>query len=129
MSLFDILFPKAPEPAGTPEGFFKLLNGYMPVFTSFGGGVYESERVRSAIDARARHVSKLKVEVNGSAHSALRAKLRRAPNNFHTWSQFLYRLSTILDVHNTAFIVPILDQFGDVTGIYAPLPTKCEIVQ
>jgi hypothetical protein len=41
----------------------------------------------------------------------------------------LYRLSTILDVHNTAFIVPIYDSFGELSGIYAPLPSRCEFVQ
>ena len=41
----------------------------------------------------------------------------------------MYRLSTILDVHNTAFICPVFDEFGAVSGIYAPLPTRCTIVQ
>ena len=44
-------------------------------------------------------------------------------------SQFLYRLATILYVHNTAFIVPVFDEYGETSGIYAPLPTRCELVQ
>jgi hypothetical protein len=46
-----------------------------------------------------------------------------------TWGQFLYRLSTILDIHNTAFITPVYDEFGEVSGIYCPLPHLCMIVQ
>ena len=41
----------------------------------------------------------------------------------------MYRLSTILDIHNTAFICPVFDEFGAVSGIYVPLPTRCTIVQ
>jgi hypothetical protein len=41
----------------------------------------------------------------------------------------MYRLSTILDIHNTAFIVPVYDDFGEVSGIFCPLPTNCEVVQ
>ena len=129
MSLFDKIFGKAPKPRGEYNGEFRLLNGYQPVFTKFGGNVYESELVRSAINARATHVSKLNVEIFGAARPVLQNKLKHAPNEFQTWSQFLYRLSTILDVHNTAFITPIFDQYGEPSGIYTPLPTRCEIVQ
>lgn len=41
----------------------------------------------------------------------------------------MYRLSTILDIHNTAFIVPVYDDYGEPSGIYAPLPNRCTIVQ
>ena len=127
--MFDKLFGNRPKPRGDFGGVFKLLNGYTPRFTTHSGGVYESELVRAAINARATNISKLSVEVKGSARPALQTKLRHGPNSFQTWSQFLYRLSTILDVHNTAFIIPIWDEYGQPSGIYAPLPTRCELVQ
>ena len=129
MGLFDKLFGNRPKPQGAYDGFFTMLNGYTPRFTSFNGGVYESELIRSAINARATHISKLNVVVQGAAKPALQNKLKHGPNSFQTWSQFLYRLSTLLDVHNTAFIVPVWDEFGEPSGIYAPLPSKCELVQ
>lgn len=129
MSLFDALFKKTPKPQGQYGGMFKLLNGYVPQFTTYQGGVYESELIRAAINARAVHMGKLKIEIKGSAKPALRVKLQHAPNRFQSWSQFMYRLSTILDVNNTAFITPIYDEYGEVSGIYAPLPQRCEIVQ
>ena len=73
-------------------------------------------------------MSKLKVEIFGSARPALRAKMKHAPNQFMTWAQFLYRLATILDVNNTAFICPIYDKYGEPSGIYCPLPNRCEVV-
>ena len=130
MGLFDFLFRRQPSTDKLKyEGIFKMLNGYTPHFTSWSGGLYESELIRSAINANATHISKLKVELIGTAKPALRTKLQHAPNQFQTWSQFLRRLSTILDVHNTAFITPILDDYGQISGIYTPLPHKCEIVQ
>ena len=130
MGLFDRIFGNRPkEPKERVQDTFKMLNGYTPRFTSFGGSVYESELIRSAINARATHMSKLKVETYGAARPALQTKLKNNPNEFQTWSQFQYRLSTLLDVHNTAFITPIWDQFGQPSGIYTPLPNKCEIVQ
>ena len=129
MGLFEKIFGKKPEPSGTYEGVFKMLNGYTPQFNSFEGGIYESELVRAAINARATHSSKLKVEMLGSARPVLQTKMKHAPNQFQTWGQFLYRLSTILDVHNSAFITPIFDQYGEVSGVYVPLPQRCEFVQ
>ena len=129
MGLFDFLFKNRPKtPAGQYEQIFKMLNGYTPKFTTWGGEIYESELIRSAINARATHISKLKVETQGAARPALQTKLSHGPNQFQTWSQFLYRLSTILDVHNTAFITPVYDQYGEPSGIYAPLPSRCEVV-
>ena len=106
-----------------------MLNGYTPHFTTFNGSIYESQLIRSAINARAVHIAKLRVELGGSAQPALRNKLQHAPNQFQSWYQFLYRLSTILDIHNTAFICPVFDQYGQISGIICPLPQRCEVIQ
>ena len=134
MGLFDKIFRpgrnrKGEEALRDAEGYFRTLTGYRPAFTSWQGCIYESELVRAAIDARARHISKLKVETRGTARPDLQAKLRLGPNQWQTWSQFLYRTSTILDVHNTAFIVPVLDESLVTTGFYTVLPNRCEILQ
>lgn len=129
MSLFDAIFKNRPKPTGAYQGVFKLLNGYTPKFSTHGGEIYESELIRAAINARATHISKLKVEINGAARPALQSKLKHAPNQFQTWSQFMYRLDTILDVHNTAFICPIYDEYGEPSGVFTPLPRRCEIVE
>lgn len=129
MGLFDAIFKNRPKTEGKYEGGYKMLNGYTPKFTKANGEVYETELIRAAINARATHISKLKVEIMGSARPALHSKMKHAPNQFQTWDQFLYRLSTILDIHNTAFIVPCYDEFGEPSGVYTPLPNHCEIVQ
>ena len=129
MSLFDLIFKNRPAPVGRYVGGYQLLDGYTPHFNRFNGDIYESELIRAAINARATHISKLKVEMIGSARPALQSKMKHAPNQLQTWSKFLYRLSTILDVHNTAFIVPIYDRYGEPSGVFTPLPHRCEIIQ
>ena len=128
MGLFDLIFGNKPKEKGKYEGSFKMLNGYTPHFTTFNGSIYESQLIRSAINARATHIAKLKVEIGGAARPALRSKLQHAPNQFQTWYQFMYRLSTILDIHNTAFICPVYDDYGQVSGIICPLPQRCEVI-
>lgn len=132
MSLLDKIFrpseAKANEKAlKEARATFQTLTAYTPVFTSWGGAIYESEIVRASIDARARHISKLKVETIGTANPSLQSKLALGPNQWQTWSQFLYRVSTILDVNNTAFIVPVLDDRLITTGVYPVLPEHCEL--
>lgn len=129
MGLFDFIFKNRPAPRGKYEGEFKMLDGYRPHFTSWDKSLYESELVRAAINARATHISKLQVTTQGAARPALQRKLAKGPSELQTWGQLLYRLSTCLDVHNTAFLVPVYDQYGEPSGIYAPLPERCSVVQ
>lgn len=130
MGLFDFIFKKKEvDIAYHNDGYFKTLTAYQPHFSTWGGEIYESALVRSAIDARARHISKLKVEIQGAAKPTLQTKLRLKPNNWQTWSQFLYRTSTILDMHNTVVIVPVYDELMNPVGYYPVLPKRCEIVE
>ena len=134
MSLFEKIFrpkdaTKSEKVMGSPKPYFYELNNYHPVFTDWKGEIYEDALVRAAIDARARHISKLKVEIRGTAQPSFQNKMRQGPNQWQTYSQFLYRISTILDIHNTAFIVPVFDAGMVITGYYPVLPKKCEIVE
>lgn len=129
MGLFDFLFGNRPKPEAKVATEFRMLNGYNPHFTAWDKDLYESELIRAAIGARATHISKLTVQISGAAKPALQNKLKHGPNQFQTWGQFLYRLSTILDMHNTAFVVPVYDLYGEMSGVFCPLPSRCELVQ
>ena len=134
MSLLDKIFrpaeaKKSEKALQEASAFFQTLTAYAPVFTNWGGAIYESEIVRASIDARARHISKLKVETVGTANPSLQKKLAQGPNQWQTWSQFLYRVSTILDVNNTAFIVPVFDERMIITGVFPVLPSMCSLVE
>lgn len=128
MGLFEKWFPKKHEQL-QPTGYFRLLNGYSPVFTTWDGQLYESELVRSAIDARSRHISKLEIRIDGAAKPKLQTKLAKKPNDLQTWPQFLYRLNTILDMKNTAFIMPVYDRYMEQVGITSVYTARWELIQ
>lgn len=129
MGIFDQLFKKKNvEAAKKYDGYFETLTAYRPHFTSWNGKLYETELVRAAIDARARNISKLKVEIVGTAQPKLQTRLKIRPNPWMTWSQFMYRTSTILDMHNTAVIVPVYNDLMETIGFYTVLPEKCEVI-
>lgn len=126
IGLFEKIFKRPKTPVF--DGFWKTFSAYTPTFTSFEGGIYESELVRAVINARATHISKLNIVTQGAAQPKLQTRLKNGPNEWQTWGQYLYRLSTILDVHNTAFIVPVEGIYGETIGFYPLLPTRCELM-
>lgn len=130
MGLFDWLFPRnEPIRQQKTSEVFKLLTAYEPVFHNHFGSIYESELVRSAIEAKARHISKLKVELQGEAQPNLKSKMKHAPNEWMTYPQFLARCSTILDCTNNLFIVPVQDQYLETTGFFPVLPERVKLIE
>ena len=131
MSLFTDIFRPDRKQKNAVYGaeVFKTLTPYKPVFHTWQGSIYESELIRAAIYARARHISKLKFDSTGVAKLGLQSKLKQGPNQWQTWPQFLARTSTILDIHNSAFIVPVKDKSLTTIGYYTVLPTRCEVVE
>lgn len=130
MGLLDWLFPVVEEetPLKTVKNDFKLLTAYEPVFRDYYGSLYESELVRSAIEAKARHISKLKIELQGSAQQSLKSKMKHTPNPWQTWPQFLARASTILDCTNNLFIVPVFDKYLETIGYFPVLPERVKLI-
>ena len=127
MGLFEALFGrrKTAEPASSS---FQTLTAYQPAFRTWGGQIYESELVRAAVDAKARHAAKLQYSMDGTARMKLYTATKAAPNPWMTWSQFMERSSNIYEVQNNLFIVPLLDEYGEVTGYFPVLPSECEVV-
>lgn len=134
MGLFDKIFKSndstklTSTEMATLRQRWQLLSAYDPVFITGQTGLYESELVRKAIYAKAKHISKLGISVQGVGEST-RKMFERAPNQFQTWSQFLAHVSTILDAQNNCFILPIFNEWGRVNGYFATLPSNCELRQ
>ncbi len=128
MGLFDKLF-KRPEQRRV-DTYFKMLNGYSPVFHSYSGGIYEMELTRASVHAFANLASKLKPEVMGSAYQSLAKTLQFKPNPFMDTTKFLYRLATILSVDTTAFILPLYgEDMRTIVGYYPLLPSYTEVLE
>ena len=128
MGLINYIFGSRKEKQIVGE-YFKMLDGYSPVFTSYSGGVYEMDLTRTAINSFATHCSKLKPEITGAAYKNLERVLQFKPNAFMDTAKFIARVATILECEHTAFIVPIEDEYGLLAGWYPLLPHRCEVIE
>ena len=129
MGLFEKIFGKKDGGAAQlARETFRLLDGYTPAFQTWQGSIYESELIRAAIDAHGRHAAKLRPVIQGTAKENLRNRLKNEPNQFQTWPQLLYRAATILYARNTAFVVPMLGEYGETNGIVTIAPESWELV-
>ena len=115
--------------AAKAKSTFQLLEGYTPAFYTWSGSIYESDLIRAALDAHGRHAAKLSLNVAGEAQKSLKNKLQVSPNDFQTWTQFLYRTAVILYCRNTAFIVPQIGDYGETTGVVEIAPESWEVVE
>ena len=130
MGIFEKIFGKREPAAATKaRATFQLLEGYTPMFMTWSGSIYESDLIRAALDAHGRHAAKLKPNIVGEAQKGLRGRLSVAPNEFNTWSQFLYRTAVILYCRNTAFLVPVLGNYGEAIGVIGIVPESWEVVE
>ena len=108
------------------NGYFSTFTAYQPSFTTWTGGIYEAELTRSIIESGANHASKLKPEVSGTAQSHATASLAYQPNPWMTTPQFIKRIYTMLQVNDTALIIPLFaDDNTTHVGYYPVLPSKC----
>ena len=118
-----------PMVASKARATFQLLDGYTPTFRTWSGSIFESDLIRAVLDAHGRHAAKLKPNITGEAQKGLKNRLAIAPNEFQTWSQFLYRTAVILYCRNTAFLVPVTGNYGEATGVIGIAPESWELVE
>lgn len=95
----------------------RFLNGFNPTFTPFGDNTYESDVVRSTVDAIARNAAKIKAKhirvVNGKIQNAgggIERLLSMRPNPKENAYIFLYKVITQLLLRSNAFI--LIDRGG-----------------
>lgn len=122
------LLGRKPKASKETANFFKMLDGYTPIFNTYDGGVYEMELTRSCIHTFANHCSKLQPNVEGADLKGIGKILNTKPNIFMTGSQFLYKAATIYEAQNTCYIVPVLDKYDEVAGYYPVNPQQVEII-
>ena len=122
--MFDAVFHRPQMMA--VNGYFSTFTAYQPTFTTWTGGIYEAELTRSIIESGAQHASKLKPEVSGSAQSQATASLSHQPNPWMTTPQFIKRVYTMLQVNDTALIIPLFaEDNATMVGYYPVLPSTC----
>ena len=45
-----------------------------------------------------------------------------------TWAQYIERCANIYTIENNLFIVPLLNDMGEVTGFFPAVPSSCEVI-
>lgn len=130
MGLLEKIFPRQMAEAQVYT-YFRTLGGYSPVYTSFDGGVYEMALTRACIHTFANHVSKLKPVVQGPNAGRLSRLLEYQPNPWMDTKKYLYRLATIYQAENNAFIAPMYDDelHRRIVGYFPVLASQAAIVE
>ena len=128
MGLIEKVFGRK-KPAQQEKALTSMetFTAYAPVFTSWGGQIYESALVREAIYAKARHIMKLRFDMRGSAKRSLYNAVKVRPNQWSTWPDFLERCNNIYETQNNLIIVPVLDEYGETKGFWPVYPSGCEV--
>lgn len=106
--LFGNLFPRR---AGLAQ--VRIMSGYTPIFTPWGGKPWEADVVRAAVDAVARNAAKLRARhirrQNGeivSVGGQLERVLQVRPNPRMSAFDFQYKLVATLLLDNNAYAYP-----------------------
>lgn len=118
MGAFSKIFSKVKQIINAVR--WQEIGTYRSVFTSFGDNIYKSEIIRSCIRTLAEHTSKANAK---STNKQLQFLLSNKPNMYMNGKDFLYKLRTILELKNTAFIFINRNDKGKVDSFY-PVPYK-----
>lgn len=107
---------------------WKEIGTYTARFTSFGRNIYTNDVVRACIRCLAEHSSKANVKVvrrtdKGRVEGDLRLQrmIQFRPNLYMNGKDFIYKVRTLLEINNIAFIYINRDDTGRCTGLY-PMP-------
>ena len=94
--------------------YAKMMNGMMPVFTSFGNDVYASDITKGAIRCIANEMSKLNprhIRQDGSTglqtevNDEINRLLKYGPNPYSTTSDFLMKIVYMREKYNNVYII------------------------
>lgn len=117
--------------------YVPTMSGYSPVLSDFGDDIYASDLIVQAIRCKATEFKKLKprhvkatAEGLASVTDSSVAKVLRRPNDWMTPSDFLEKVSILLELNKNAFIYPAyyMTQGGErvYTGLYPLKPVAVE---
>lgn len=125
MNVIDFFKNFSAKVKGTAK-YFREFGSYKATFSAFGDDMYQSDIVRSCIRSLAEHTSKAQPK---SSNARIERMLNYYPNQFMTGKDFLYKIRTMYELKNTAFILIMRDSDATITGFY-PIPHQMfEVLQ
>ena len=115
--------------------YARMLNGRIPVFSSFGTNIYASDVVQQACFCIVQEVKKLTpqhVRRNGQDVSPIAGRIQSvldAPNAVMTTSDMLERIAWALLLNYNAFIVPVWDKSGALVALWPVIPSRVTFIE
>lgn len=115
--------------------YWRELGGYSSTFSQFGKDIYANDIVRACVRTLAEHSSKANVKVlrktddgRYEGDKKLQRMIQYRPNIYMNGKDFIYKVRTLLEIHNTVFIYIRRDDYGKCVGLY-PLPhAECDAI-
>lgn len=104
---------------------FREMGGFMAMFRPFGRDAYRSGLVRACIRTLASQTSKADPICTDKR---IEYMLRYRPNQFMTGNDFLYKIRTQYELHNTAFVI-IFRTGKQIDGFYPMAFTNMEALE
>lgn len=125
-SLFELIFNIKKQEQSMQQSQFKMLNSYEAQFTTLSGDTYDSKCARQCIDRIATHTAKLiprhiKSSVSNNIKGEINYLLSVQPNPLMDTYSFIYKIISILENDNNAFVYIARDKNDFITGFYPVL--------
>lgn len=133
MGLFDFL--TLGRQRAKNRKYARMLNGRVPVFSSFGTNIYASDVVQQACFCIVQEIKKLTpmhVRKIGRDVAPVAGRLQAVlnnPNDVMTTSDMLERIAWAYLVNYNAFIVPAWDERGNIVALWPVNPTRVTFIE
>lgn len=132
-SLFDRIFGRRTAPTSVQS--LKMMNGFIPSFSTIADA-YDTDVVRSAVDAISRNAAKLKPKhirrINGQVtymDSNVEYLLSVRPNPYMDAYTFWYKVITQKYTQNNAYVFIDWDENGQAKSFYPINASQVEFVE
>lgn len=115
--------------------YARMLNGRVPVFSSFGTDIYASDVVQQACFCIVQEIKKLTpmhVRKDGRDVAPVSGRLQAVlnnPNDVMTTADMLERIAWAYLVNYNAFIVPAWDERGNIVALWPVNPTRVTFIE
>lgn len=124
-SFFEKIFPQLAD-RRKRQMYLRMLDGSLPIFTSFGKDIYASDVVHAAVNRVATEISKLQPRhirtdserMKSEPKSDFNRLFKFKPNPLMTTSEFLEKFVWLLYRNLNCFIYPSYDIVRDSRGAY-----------
>lgn len=125
-SLFELIFNIKKQEQSMQQPQLKMLNSYEAQFTTLSGDTYDSKCARQCIDRIATHTAKLiprhiKSSISNNIKGEINYLLSVQPNSLMDPYSFIYKIISILENDNNAFVYIARDKSDFITGFYPVL--------